>query len=114
MPPTVQDRLHDVLESIANIEELLASFDLDAFRANTTFRAATERYPEIICEAARNIPDHIKQEAPNIEWRKMTDFGNQLRHAYHLTKDDMVWDVIRDHLPPLKSFVEQRIREGGQ
>ncbi|MET0222664.1 MAG: HepT-like ribonuclease domain-containing protein [Tardiphaga sp.] len=44
----------------------------------------------------------------------MTDFGNQLRHAYHLTKDDMVWDVIRDHLPPLKSFVEQRIREGGQ
>ncbi len=114
MPPTVQDRLLDVLESIANIEEILAGFDLDAFRADKTFRAATERYLEIICEAARNIPDHVKQEAPDIEWHKMTDFGNQLRHAYHLTKDDMVWNVIQYHLPPLKAFVEQRIREGGK
>jgi uncharacterized protein with HEPN domain len=43
----------------------------------------------------------------------MIDFGNQLRHAYHLTKDDIVWVIVRNHLPPLKSFVERRIAESG-
>ncbi len=113
MPPTVEDRLLDVFEAIADIEKLLAGYDFDAFKADKTFRAATERYLEIICEAARNIPDHVRQDAPNIEWRKMIDFGNQLRHAYHLTKIDVVWDIIQKHLPPLKSFVERRIAESG-
>ena len=113
MPPTVQDRLLDVLEAITDIEKLLAGYDLDAFKADKTLRAATERYLEIICEAARNIPDDVRQDAPNIEWRKMIDFGNQLRHAYHLTKDDIVWVIVRNHLPPLKSFVDRRIAESG-
>jgi uncharacterized protein YutE (UPF0331/DUF86 family) len=40
----------------------------------------------------------------------MIDFGNRLRHAYHATDVDMVRDIIQNHLPPLKSFVERRFR----
>jgi len=40
----------------------------------------------------------------------MIDFGNVLRHAYHTTKVDLVWDIVQNHLPPLKSFAERRIR----
>jgi uncharacterized protein with HEPN domain len=70
----------------------------------------TERLLEIVCEASRTIPDKIKQDEPGIDWRKMIDFGNLLRHAYHTTKPEIVWDIIRNHLPPLKSLVERRIR----
>jgi uncharacterized protein with HEPN domain len=44
----------------------------------------------------------------------MIDFGNLLRHAYHMTKAEIIWDVIQTHLPPLKTCVEKRIRMSGQ
>jgi uncharacterized protein with HEPN domain len=110
MPPTVEDRLRDILEAIAEITEMLAGTDLDQFTADKIRRMATERYLEVVCEAARNLTDEVKRDAPDIEWQRMVDFGNQLRHAYHATDVNIVWNIIQNHLPPLKSFVERRIR----
>ena len=110
MPPSVEDRLRDILEAIAEIDALLEGISLERFSAEMTRRMATERYLEIVCEAARNVPDEIKKSAPEIDWRRMNDFANLLRHAYHATKVDIVWDIVQRHLPPLKAFVERQVR----
>lgn len=110
MPPTVEDRLRDILEAITEIEDMLAGGNLDLFTADKMRRMATERYLEVICEAARRLTDDVKKEAPDIEWQRMVDFGNRLRHAYHATDVSIVWEIVQDHLPPLKSFIERRIR----
>jgi uncharacterized protein with HEPN domain len=81
MPPSVEDRLRDILDSIVEIEEMLSGRDFAQFSADKMRRMATERYLEVICEAARRLTDDIKKDAPGIEWQKMVDFGNQLRHA---------------------------------
>jgi uncharacterized protein with HEPN domain len=39
----------------------------------------------------------------------MNDFANLPRHAYHNTQTEIVWDIIRNHLPPLKAFAEVQI-----
>jgi uncharacterized protein with HEPN domain len=114
MPPTVEDRLRDILEAITEIENLIAGNSLASFSADKTRRMATERYLEVICEAARRLTDEVKQDAPDIKWQSMVDFGNRLRHAYHATDIKIVWNVIENHLPPLKSFVERRIRAAEQ
>lgn len=110
MPPSVEDRLRDIQEAISAIDTMLANTALEQFRADTVRRMATERYLEIACEAARYLPDEVKKSAPDIDWRKMNDFANLLRHAYHATNVETVWDIIRNHLPPLKTFVELRTR----
>jgi len=110
MPPTVEDRLRDILEAITEIEEMLAGVSLDQFSADKMRRMATERYLEVACEAERNLTDEVKHDAPAIEWQRMVDFGNRLRHAYHATDVNIVWNIVQNHLPPLKSFVERRIR----
>ena len=110
MPPTVEDRLRDILEAITEIEDMLAGSSLDRFTADKMRRMATERYLEVVWEVTRKLTDEVKQGAPNIECQKMIDFGNRLRHAYHATHVTIVWDIIQNHLPPLKSFVERRIR----
>ena len=114
MPPSVDDRLRDVLEAIVGIDEMLVGIGLDQFDNDKVLRLATERYLEIVCEAARHFPDEVKQSAPEIDRRKMNDFANLLRHAYHSTNVDIVWDIIHTHLPPLKSFVELHIRASGK
>jgi uncharacterized protein with HEPN domain len=109
MPPTVEDRLRDILEAIAEIEDVMQGASFDQFVSDRRVRLLTERLLEIVCEASRTIPDKIKQDEPGIDWRKMIDFGNLLRHAYHTTEAEVVWDIIQNHLPPLKSFVERCI-----
>jgi uncharacterized protein with HEPN domain len=108
MPPTVEDRLRDILEAIAEIDEMLSGYRLEQFTEDKMRRMATERYLEVICEAARKLPDSVKQDEPDIDWRKMNDFGNRLRHAYHETDAAIVWDIIQNHLPRLNSFVKRR------
>ena len=110
MPPSVEDRLRDILEAIAEIDAILAGMRLEQFSSDNVRRMATERYLEIVCEAARNLPDQVKQATSDIDWRKMNDFANLLRHAYHATKVEVVWDIIQHHLPALKAFVELQIR----
>lgn len=109
MPPSVEDRLRDIVESITKIEKLNQGQSLDQFAADEVRRMATERYLEIVCEASRKLPDDTKLEAKNIDWRRMLDFGNRLRHAYHATDVGIVWDILQNHLPLLKSFAASRI-----
>ena len=110
MPPTAEDRLLDILEAIAEIDEMLAGCRLEQFAADKMRRMATERYLEVVREAARKLPDNIKQDERDIDWRKMNDFGNRLRHAYHETDVAIVWDIVQNHLPRLNSFVKLRIQ----
>lgn len=44
----------------------------------------------------------------------MNDFGNRLRHAYHATDVDIVWDIVQNHLPRLNSFVKRHIQATGK
>jgi uncharacterized protein with HEPN domain len=109
MPPTVEDRLRDILEAIIEIQDVVQGASLAQFTSDRRARLVVERLLEIVCEASRTIPEKIKQEEPVIDWRKMIDFGNLLRHAYHSTEAEIVWNIIANHLPPLKSVIERRI-----
>jgi uncharacterized protein with HEPN domain len=109
MPPSVEDRLRDILEEIAEIEDVMQGIGFERFSSDRRIRLLTERLLEIACEASRTIPEKLKLEAPEIGWRNMIEFGNFLRHAYHSTDPQAVWDIIQKDLPPLKSFVQRRM-----
>ncbi|HEY0328498.1 MAG TPA: DUF86 domain-containing protein [Rhodopseudomonas sp.] len=113
MPPSVEDRLQDILGAITEIEDLLRGKTFDQFAADRRIRLLAERLLEIVCEASRRLPETIKLDAPDINWQGMINFGNILRHAYHETDVNMVWNIIHNHLPPLKSFVERRMGTAG-
>jgi uncharacterized protein with HEPN domain len=109
-PPTVEDRLLDVQEVLGEIDDMLKGISFERFEADMMLRMATERCLEILCKAARRLPDEVRKGAQGIDWRRINDFANLLRHAYHATNVDVVWNIVQDHLPPLKAFVELRVR----
>lgn len=111
MSPTVEDRYRDIIEAIEDIEALWQGKKLVDFSADRILRLATERLLEILCEATRRLPDSAKLSAPEIEWRRIIDFGNVLRHAYHMTQTERVWVIIERHLPPLKAFALRKLSE---
>jgi uncharacterized protein with HEPN domain len=70
MPPTVEDRLRDILEAVTEIEDVMHGASFNQFASDRRARLLTERLLEIVCEASRTIPDKIKQDEPGIDWRK--------------------------------------------
>jgi uncharacterized protein with HEPN domain len=48
---------------------------------------------------------------PQIPWRNIADIGNVLRHGYRLVDHAVIWSVVQDHLPALRTALEQMRRD---
>ena len=68
-------------------------------------RHAVQRAIEIISEASRRLPDTLTATEPGIPWPKVKRVGNILRHEYYEVQDEIIWEVVEKHLPPLKAAI---------
>ena len=109
--PTISDRIGHIVNAIGDIREIVAGQTHDSFANNLVMRMAVERLLEIISEASRFIPPDMQAQEPGINWRRLADLGNWLRHAYHRTDAGLLWVMIEDDLEPLQIFVERIARE---
>ena len=110
MQPAVGERIAHINDAIDNIREALAEQTKASFTDNLMLRFAVERLLEIISEASRHIPSEMKAKEPNINWRRLADLGNWLRHAYHRTDPGILWDMVENDLEVLKVFVKRIAR----
>ena len=102
----VDHTIHDILETIARVEEKVAGKSFEAFQAGWEFRFAVQRAIEVISEATRPLPDELKATRPEIHWPSVAAIGNVLRHEYHTISDRVVWNAVQQDFPPLKTAVE--------
>ena len=114
MPPTLADRLEHILAAIGDVHILLSNSSADDFAKDKYRRVAVERFFEIISEASRHIPDDVKARQTGINWRRVADLGNRLRHAYHRVDSELLWLIAQKDLPPLKLFVESIIQKSAR
>jgi uncharacterized protein with HEPN domain len=105
--PTIGERIAHINDAIDNIREALAEQTKASFTDNMMLRFAVERLLEIISEASRHIPPEMKAKEPNINWRRLADLGNWLRHAYHRTDPGILWDMVENDLEVLRIFVKR-------
>lgn len=66
---------------------------------------------EIIGEAAKNVPDEVRQQYPFVEWRKITGFRDIAAHQYFSISDSILWDIVQNKIPELNIQIEQILRE---
>ncbi len=77
--------------------------DYNAFEADRKTQDAVIRNLEVIGEAARTIPDEVKDETSEIEWYKIVALRNILIHEYFGVNLKIIWDVIQNKLNALES-----------
>lgn len=111
MQPTIAERLEHISTAIRNIRQFTTGHTRESFERDLAIRLAVERLLEVISEASRYIPSAAKSTEQHIDWRRLADLGNRLRHAYHETDAGLLWVMIENDLEPLDRFIERIAKE---
>lgn len=100
-----KQRLEHALDAIAEIENYTANQTLSQFLTNSMMRFACIKQLEIVGEACNHIDPSVKEAFPEVEWRKVTGLRHILVHEYFGVDSALIWDVITNDLPILKSWL---------
>ena len=82
----------------------------DEFIKNEDFKKAFVRSLEIIGEAAKKIPEEIKNCYPQIKWKNISGMRDILIHQYFGVDYKVVWKTVRERIPELKDVIEKMIK----
>jgi len=66
---------------------------------------AVVRNLEIIGEAAKHVPDTLRIQMHDIEWRKIAGMRDMLAHDYFGIDNDILWDVVQNKIPQLTKAI---------
>ncbi|MDR9416455.1 MAG: DUF86 domain-containing protein [Gracilimonas sp.] len=103
--------LHDILDSIQQIEEYLDGVSKNDFYNNLEKQDAVLRRLEIVGEADKHISDEIRTEYKNIPWRKIAGMRDVIIHEYFGVTLSMIWIVAKRDLPELKKKIQKVISD---
>jgi uncharacterized protein with HEPN domain len=103
--------LSDILDSMNSIEEYIEGTDYDDFIANKMMVDAVLRNLEILGEAAKNVPDHVRAKYPKIPWRRMIGLRNIVVHEYFGVDLENIWKIITTDIPEIKPEISRVLDE---
>lgn len=99
--------LEDMLEFCGSVKSYVAGHTLDTWSQDAMRLDATLHKPSLIGEAARQVPDPVREQAPDIPWRRIVGLRNRLMHAYPATDRSVVWAVVTSDIPALQDSLER-------
>lgn len=101
--------LFDIIVAILKIKEISQNFNSGQdLKSSFIHWDAVIRELEIIGEATNKL---IKSGIFNTKMRKIVDFRNMIIHEYFGIDEDIVWNVVQEHLDELFNNVLDEIRK---
>lgn len=78
---TIEHHLSDIQTNISRIEEMMTGKNAEDMKTDYQLEYAVMRAFELIGEACIRIPEEIRNQCPQVEWRKIIAFRNFLIHV---------------------------------
>lgn len=106
MDNMTKKHLQDMLTAIEEIDSFFCNEPkiYDDFYNNLCLRRAVERNIEIIGEAMNRVLK-VDKDISITNSRKIVDARNYIIHGYDSLSVDILWSIVVNHLPKLKSEV---------
>ena len=102
-PRTVADYVQDMFDNAEKARGFVHDVDFETFSADEQKIYAVVRALEVIGEAARHVPKHIRAQYPAVPWRKVTGTRDKVIHDYFGVDLQVVWKTLHRDLPALQA-----------
>ena len=79
------------------------------FDNDEKLRLALTHLLQIIGEAARRISPEFRSNHPQIPWKEIVGMRSKVVHDYLNVDEDIVWQTIKNDLPPLVLELEKML-----
>lgn len=97
--------LQHIHDAANRIDLYLSDMHFEAFCAHPMAQDAIIRQFEIIGEAAKNLSDATRRQAPELPWKAMAGMRDKLIHQYFGVDIWQVYKTAREDLPLIKAQV---------
>jgi len=99
--------LDDMREASEKVLRYTHDMDYEEFKLDEKTFDAVVRNLEVIGEAAKHIPDEVRERYPRVEWRRISGLRDMVVHEYFNADEDILWDVVRNRVPELLEQVKE-------
>jgi uncharacterized protein with HEPN domain len=103
--------LKDILHAVERINRHLEGVDEAAFIADNLHVDGVLFNLMTIGEAVKNLPDEMRDQAPEVRWRDIGRFRDRVVHHYFALDLAIIWEIVTIHLPVLKQAVEKLLQD---
>ncbi len=100
------DRLAHMLAAARRAVSLTDGRARDDLDEDDVLALALTRLLEILGEAAKGVSAETRARHPHIPWAQMAATRDRLIHGYFSVDLDIVWQIVRQDLPPVAAALE--------
>jgi len=88
-----------------------SGLSFENFVNDPVLERAFVRSLEIIGEAVKKLPLYLKNQYPEIPWKKIAGMRDVLIHGYFGVDYRIVWETVQKEVPLLKVQVQKILRK---
>ena len=102
--------INHILECVEYVQKWYLA-GKEEFLANEMLHEAIIRKLQLIGESSKRLSEKARKLCPEVPWHKIFGFRNVVVHEYLELDVDIIWDLIGNDIPILKTAMQKLLKE---
>jgi len=105
--------LCQIRDAAREAQSMVEGYHIERLRADRIRTLAFERCFEILGEGIKRLPEHLRDQYPQVDWKKAAGARDVVSHGYDALDHRILLDAVRLQFPLLLETLDGMIADLG-